>query len=85
MKYINLTIGSMSGLVLFPEYLSHADVAAGRPVRSAGFVDLITMVCYGESTSLRAKSDPHDTARLRAMFGHNHLAEMPAYLQRQAS
>jgi hypothetical protein len=85
MKYINVTAGGMRGLVLFPEYLCHADVACGRQVHSAGFVDLDAMVCYGDSVSLGIKSSPHDTARRRAMFGDTHAPELPVLLQRQAS
>lgn len=76
----------MRGLLLFPEYLRHSDVAAGRPVQSAGFVDLDSLTCYGESVSLGVQSCPMDTARLRAMAGHTeHAPELPTLLQRQAS
>lgn len=55
---------------LFATWQSHKDVAAGRDVPSAGFVDLKTMTCYGESESLEVKSDPErDTRLLRMVLG----------------
>jgi len=66
-KYIR--IKGVSGIVLFPPSLIHADVARGHDVESAGFVDLKNMECFGQSISLELSSDPLDTKILRHMFG----------------
>ncbi len=70
-KYLRLQPipgSAVNGLLLFPGYLSHADVAAGRPVLSAGFIDPSDWHCFGESDSLGIGTDPGDTARLRSLF-----------------
>jgi hypothetical protein len=69
LKYIRLATRTFPALMIFPSYLSHAEAAAGREVRSAGFVDEHEWICHGESTSLQVASDPADTALLRSMFG----------------
>jgi len=50
---------------------THRDLAAGRKVTSAGFAQLYTkengdfgVSCYGESVSLKIKSNPESDQRL---------------------
>lgn len=86
LKYIHTTVGGLNGLILFPAYMSHLEAAGGRKTFSAGFVDLATKTCYGESVSLGVKADPSDTARLRAMLGEPALdGALPSCMRAQAS
>lgn len=68
MKYIIFENGEP---VIFPDTLSHREVAGNRPVRSAGFCAIETYLnqfddlramatVWGESTSLGKKSDEKD-------------------------
>ena len=73
LKYIRLA-GAESwepdGIVVFPCYLAHADVANGRTVVSAGWVDLSARRCYGRSESLGLAARPGEDSRLlRVAFG----------------
>ena len=72
-KYINTTVDGMPGLVLFPGYMNHREVAAGREVSGAGFVNLAERRCYGESVSLGIKSQPFDTTALRMLIPKEEL------------
>lgn len=61
--------------IIFDETQTHAEVAAGRDVDSAGFViinadkDKILVECYGKSMSLGIKSKPaQDSNRIKRMF-----------------
>jgi len=61
--------------VLFPDYVKHSDMALGfDKVLSAGFVMITppTAVAYGESTSLKKKSDPKRDSHIitRMLFGY---------------
>jgi len=73
LKYIRLagTEGwEPDGIVVFPCYLAHADVAQGRTVVSAGWVDLPRRRCYGESVSLGLAARPEEDGKLlRLAFG----------------
>jgi len=82
MKYIHFdNVGGIPDIiVIFPECLKHdfiarrlAPVGMENPadnVLSAGFVSIQDeqASCYGESTSLKKKSDPEDTAMLQRML-----------------
>lgn len=88
MKYIAYTDNGMPALLIFPAHLCHADVAMGRQVTSAGFVDFDRRRCFGESISLGIKAnEQHDTLLLRVMFNEpaHHGADVPALLRKQAS
>lgn len=87
MKYIviNKSLGGPCAIV-FDKMLSHCDVAAGKKVLSAGFVDIwgetqiprsedivynpikLKAVCYGESITLKIKSNPEGDQRLVERF-----------------
>lgn len=63
MKTIFKYIIVNSGAIVFPETVTHAQVAQGFDVvYAAGFATLdlikLTVVCWGESASLRIKSQP---------------------------
>ena len=67
MKYIMLDYGP----VIFNECYTHAEMAAGREVSSAGFVQVDEngrFHTYGESTSLGVKSNPEDSKRINKDF-----------------
>lgn len=67
MKYIRLR--GQATLILFPDWMPHADMARERFVSSAGFVDTETWTCYGDSISLGIESNPDsDTPILRTMI-----------------
>lgn len=67
MKYIRLR--GQATIVLFPDWMSHKDMARDRFVSSAGFVDTENWTCYGESISLGIKSQPGvDTPILKTML-----------------
>ena len=65
--------------ILFPDHMNHSDVAANfsSPVTSAGFVSVNgrdeygdTLVqCYGESVSLKIKSNEKDSKIMNRTFG----------------
>ena len=77
-KYVSF--GRLNTMVCFPETISHRDMAVmlqnqlGAPV-SAGFFQVIDagdgakFEAYGESTSLRLKSDPKDSSYMNSQFG----------------
>ena len=68
-----------AGFILFEGSLQHSRMAhassiSGDKVESAGFFytdDNGLAVCFGESVSLRIKSDPDDTALLRDFLCQN--------------
>lgn len=64
MKYV---YSEKMGLILFSEHVNHAEFARaiGGKVVSAGFVDLVAGVCYGESLSLGLKASIQDTETLK--------------------
>lgn len=69
LKYIVMADGF--AWQMFPGHLEHADVAAGRPVRSAGFIQFReddTVECYGKSVSLSIGPDPDDEKLLSIYF-----------------
>lgn len=59
-KYVRLK--QYDTIIIFPEVLNHSDFKHMNPV-SAGFcyVEKEKIQCFGESYSLRMKSDPEDT------------------------
>jgi len=67
-KYIMVEINGLDCPIVFPEWVTHDAMArrfAGE-VKSAGFVDLTgTVCCFGESSSLKKKSDPMDEAYIK--------------------
>ncbi len=67
MKYIMLDCGP----VIFTEGYSHAEMAAGRKVSSAGFVIITNgrFYAYGESFSLGIKSGRMDSELINKEFG----------------
>lgn len=70
MKYIMLDYGP----VIFSEGYTHAEMAAGREVSSAGFVTINEngkFYAYGESFSLGIKSNPRDSERINKEFNIN--------------
>jgi hypothetical protein len=75
-KYIRMTY---AGFILFDGQLQHAAMAqpalnSGDHIISAGFFaadENGLAVCYGESVSLRVKSRPDDTEKLRDFLGQN--------------
>lgn len=78
MKRVKYIIIDDISPILFSEMETHAKVAAmaaGRPITSAGFCSLffveeghIAANVYGESVSLKLKSDPEDAALIERMF-----------------
>jgi len=66
MKYI---VKDHLDIYLFGRNIAHADFSAQIKGRctSAGFVNLATMHCYGESEGLGIPSCPTDTILLRAL------------------
>lgn len=79
MKYIILERESLvynDVPVLFPEAGDHSYVANGRPVVSAGYVqiDFENRTChaYGRSVSLKTEARPEDSQMLKyALFGRD--------------
>ena len=74
-KYVVLMDGSM---LIGDPALTHAEIAAGKAVLSAGFLSLgqsadgkrVRFVCYGESVSLKSYSDPgRDALRANRLLG----------------
>ena len=59
-KYVRLK--QYDTIIIFPEVLNHSDFKHMNPI-SAGFcyVGKDRIDCFGESYSLRMKSDPEDT------------------------
>lgn len=79
MKYV-ITSGTFP--ILFNECLVHGDVCSNFAVKSAGFcsVDfvkqkdgkIITKVyCWGESETLKRKSNPEDASLIEQMLNNN--------------
>ena len=79
MKYIKLKSGS---IIIFTGDLSHFDIAADlggkNNVESAGFVkvypekDALNVSAFGESYTLKVKSDPTDAVLIeRRLNGYN--------------
>lgn len=79
MKYIIIEYqGLLPMPILFPDMLTHSEVAAGFPhpskIRSAGFVSYQEhareFVCLGRSESLNIESKPdHDSELFNSWFG----------------
>jgi hypothetical protein len=74
-KYIIVDAGfGTEAPVLFSELLKHSEVANGRKVYGAGFVQIhaeekdgeqvLVATCYGESTSLDIKSRPEEDSKI---------------------
>lgn len=65
--------------IIFPDHVTHANMAhtQGMPATSAGFVHIggrdeygnPQFVCYGESVSLRLKSNEKDSQIMNRTFG----------------
>lgn len=74
-KYVIGVVSGIRAAIVFPEYVVHADAAAcfGGRVTSAGFFYATEdeVIPYGESISLRVKSDPlHDARLIGEAIGH---------------
>lgn len=72
-KYVVGNIGSVKAAIVFPEYVVHADAARCMShVTSAGFFHWNDdeVIPYGESVSLRLKSDPTDAILIGHAIGH---------------
>ena len=75
MKYIMFEFSGMRWPILFPETVTHSDIARSITshfsefeVVSAGFCNRHGDV-YGEAVSLKVKSDPADTMLIKKMLG----------------
>lgn len=75
-KYIIGRIGGMSLTpVVFPEYLTHADIARdlrATDITGAGFVKIGAdgkFYCWGESVSLKVKSHDNDSDIMNRHLG----------------
>jgi hypothetical protein len=75
MKYIMFEFSGMRWPILFPEMVTHSDIARsitgcfpGFEVVSAGFCSRYGDV-YGESVSLKVKSDQADSIIIKKMLG----------------
>ena len=61
-KYIIFENNGVETPIVFPDTLAHVDMAQGREIVSAGFVDFyrvgdfVAVGCYGESVSLKVAS-----------------------------
>lgn len=79
-KYVTGIVSGYKAAILFPEYVVHAEAAAcfqGR-ILGAGFYYYTDdeVIVYGESISLRVKSNPEEDTKLVAeALGH------PAYIR----
>ncbi len=79
-KYVVGIVSGQRAAIVFPEYVVHAEAAAcfGGRVSSAGFFvyNDEEVIPYGESVSLRVKSEPEFDAKLIGeAIGH------PAYMR----
>lgn len=77
-KYVVGIISGYKAAIVFPEYVVHADAARcldPRHITSAGFFHWtdVEVIPYGESVSLRLKSNPEDARLIGEAIGH------PAY------
>jgi len=75
MKYIRLKKAGL-GLIMFPDSMTHLEVAGKREVASAGFIDTQNWMCFGESMSLGIGSTPKDTPILKLMVGQSQTLEV---------
>ncbi len=57
-KYVVIKDTICPALIIFPEYILHSIFNSIGKITSAGFVNLKTKSCYGESISLKLKSNP---------------------------
>ncbi len=71
-KYVVIKNIICPALIIFPEYVLHSifnSLGMGK-ITSAGFVNLKTKCCYGESESLKLKSNPkEDNNLLKILLG----------------
>jgi len=69
-KYVVINYHGDDTMIIFPGYIQHATMAKiGCVIISAGFVNMKTKACYGESVSLKVKSDPElDNILLEEFF-----------------
>lgn len=61
-KYVVIKGTICPALIIFPEYVLHSifnKMGMGKII-SAGYVNLKTKCCYGESVSLNLKSNPKE-------------------------
>ncbi len=61
-KYVVIKNTICPALIIFPEYVLHSifnSLGMGKII-SAGYVNLKTKCCYGESFSLKLKSNPKE-------------------------
>lgn len=74
-KYVVGLISGYKAAIVFPEYVVHADAARcldPRHITSAGFFyyNDDEVIPYGESVSLRLKSNPDDAKLIGEAIGH---------------
>lgn len=73
MKYIILNDG-MNSPILFPTFLDHSDIAANRPVISAGYCNIsfdgddVEVSVYGDSFSMEIGTREEDAKHIRRMI-----------------
>lgn len=59
-KYVVIKSTICPALIVFPEYIFHSIFNSMGKIISAGYVNLKTKCCYGESISLNLKSNPEE-------------------------
>ncbi len=61
---------SPPALLIFPEWIRHNELRSIGKIISAGFVNMKTKCCYGDSISLDLKSHPEtDNDLLKLLLG----------------
>ena len=71
-KYVVGFISGYKAAIVFPEYVVHADASRCLEPISAGFFYATDdeVIPYGESISLRLKSNPDDARLIGEAIGH---------------
>ena len=62
-KYIILNVSELPIPIIFHPIFHHSDIAGGRKVFSAGFMEVGQdgkVYCFGKSVSLKTESKPED-------------------------
>lgn len=76
-KYICVDNGLNDVIMIFPDLIQHADMFYSGKLVSAGFINPLTMRCYGKSISLNIESRPEDTDIARRQYG-GHKSDWPS-------